>query len=88
MNYYFLPVSLVLFIIIILTQKSRRLWNIVLLISFLISGVLGLLMSTGLHLPFYSFFLWLHVEAGIIMAIVSLFHAFWHLPYYFPRRLN
>jgi hypothetical protein len=68
----------------------RRLWNLVLLASFIISGILGLFMTFAidfdLPLKFYSIILWLHVEAGIVMAIISIFHALWHLRYYFPRK--
>lgn len=65
---------------------NRRFWNIVLLISFLISGILGLLLAMfidlKLSISWYQPALWFHVEFGIIMALVAIFHTFWHLPYY------
>jgi hypothetical protein len=68
----------------------RKLWNLVLLASFMISGILGLIMTFAidfdLPLRLYSLILWLHVEAGIVMAIISIFHVLWHLRYYFPRK--
>ncbi len=64
----------------------RRLWNVILLISFLVSGILGLIMaaliSLKLSVSWYQSMLWLHVEFGIIMSLVAIIHALWHLPYY------
>ena len=64
----------------------RRIWNIILLISFLISGFLGLILAFSidqkLTVSWYLPFLWFHVEFGIIMALVSIFHILWHLPYF------
>lgn len=68
----------------------RKFWNFVLLFSFLVSGILGLLMAfaidSGMSLAWYALVLWLHVEFGIVMAIVSIFHLLWHLRYYFPKK--
>lgn len=64
----------------------RRTWNIILLISFLISGIFGLILAFSidqkLTINWYLPFLWFHVEFGIVMSLVSLFHTFWHLPYF------
>lgn len=64
----------------------RRFWNWILLISFLISGLIGLILAFSIDqkisLNWYKQFLWFHVESGIIMAIISIFHIFWHLPYF------
>jgi len=64
----------------------RRFWNIILLLSFLTSGLIGLILAFSidqkLSISWYLPFLWLHVEAGIIMAIISIFHILWHLPYF------
>ncbi len=63
-------------LISVLTHK--RIWNIFLLISFLISGILGVLLiirinfGTVIPLPFNILF-W-HVETGIVMFIISVFH--------------
>ncbi len=66
--------------------SHRKFWNVVLLISFLISGILGLILAISvdnkLNIDWYSGMLWWHVEAGIVMAIISIFHAFWHVKYY------
>ena len=96
-NYHFLLLLLITFFTYFLSLflvKSkiisliihRRIWNIILLISFLISGLLGLILAFSidqkLSISWYLPFLWLHVEFGIVMALVSIFHTFWHLPYF------
>lgn len=98
-SYHFVTVSLFVIFSYSLTlylQKfgkislfwHRKLWNSVLLVSFLLSGIIGLCMTFAIEFDFplrlYSLILWLHVEAGIVMAIVSIFHIVWHLRYYFP----
>lgn len=64
----------------------RKIWNVVLLISFLISCFFGVLLAILLDLhitiSWYLDFLWIHVELGIIMSVVAIFHAVWHLNYY------
>ena len=71
-------------------MAHRRLWNKVLMVSFLVSGLLGLLLAAviefGWTIAWYRGFLWLHVEFGIVMALVSLFHIAWHWRYYFPQK--
>lgn len=61
-------------------------WNVVLLISFLISAGLGLALTVALDqkllLGWYRGALWWHVEMGIVMAIISIFHMVWHGRYY------
>lgn len=65
---------------------QRKFWNVVLLIFFLVSGVLGLAMAyiidQGIRLSWYPQMLTIHVRSGIVMAIIALIHTFWHLGYY------
>ena len=97
LNYYFLPILLVLsifyFITYTLSKKKkikiiqhRKVWNVILLITFLISGIFGIilaiLISYGIRLTFYSDLLFWHVEFGIAMAIISMFHIAWHWKYF------
>jgi len=67
----------------------RKIWNYTLLFSFLISGLLGLtltfLIDYKMSIAWYRELLWLHVEFGVIMAIVSIFHLFWHRQYYLGK---
>jgi len=71
---------------IISVANHRKIWNILLLITFFISGILGILLLLRLDfgwvipLPFNILF-W-HVEAGIAMTIVSIFHIIWHWSYF------
>lgn len=64
----------------------RKIWNALLLITFLMSGLLGLLLAFQLNyqfwMPHFGTFMWLHVDFGIAMAIISIFHAIWHWTYY------
>lgn len=64
----------------------RKIWNALLLITFLMSGLLGLLLVFQLNyqfwMPHFGTFMWLHVDFGIAMAIISIFHAIWHWTYY------
>ena len=58
----------------------------ILLISFLISGIFGIILaiivSYGIRLDFHSDLLFWHVEMGIAMAIISIFHISWYLRYF------
>lgn len=66
--------------------KHRRIWNILLLITFFISGIMGLILAfcvdNNISFSWYREFLWFHVEFGISMAIISIFHFAYHLRYY------
>ncbi len=64
----------------------RKIWNVLLLGSFLVVTGFGLTMAIRreyallFSVPFNLIF-W-HVEAGVVMAVVSIFHLSWHLTYY------
>ena len=64
----------------------RKIWNILLLITFFIMGILGIILvlniqyKTSIKLP--SKALYWHVEAGIAMTLIAIFHIAWHLPYF------
>ena len=64
----------------------RKLWNVLLLITFLFTGILGIILifriSFNLALPYLSDMLFWHVEFGIAMAMISFFHVLWHWDYY------
>lgn len=64
----------------------RRIWNSVLLISFLVSCLLGFFLAVQLnyHLAMGVFtdILKLHVEFGLAMTIIGVIHVIWHLKYY------
>lgn len=95
--YYLLPVSLFLIVLyaagyalskkgIISVVAHRKAWNFALLVTFLVSGVLGILLilrvSFGFAVPLPVNILFWHVEAGIAMFVISVFHVLWHLSYF------
>lgn len=97
MTYHFLPISLILILLYFMTHISskkkiisvighRKIWNMLLLVSFLISGILGILLVIEINsgvkfsLPFNMLF-W-HVEVGIAMFAISIFHTLWHRAYF------
>ena len=75
--------------------KEKKFWNVFLLISFIGSA------GTGMILVFirdfdwfrsinFNFLFW-HVEFSIVMALLGVFHALWHLKYYlsiFKKKKN
>ena len=68
------------------TSVHRKIWNLVLLVSFVACGLLSLLLTAQVDLVFwkeaaFTIKFW-HVESGIVMVVVSIFHTIWHLPYY------
>ena len=71
---------------IIKVVVHRRIWNVVLLVSTIISALLGLELILGIDfnldisLPFNSLF-W-HVEAGVVMGLIAVFHVMWHWRYF------
>ncbi|MBN2880882.1 hypothetical protein JXM83_02405 [Candidatus Woesearchaeota archaeon] len=96
-KYKFLTISIITIIAYVITftlQKTKkiqtllhkRIWNVVLLITFVVSGILGLLLvirinyGWALTLPFNM--LYWHVEAGTVMAWITIFHIFEHLNFY------
>jgi hypothetical protein len=96
-SYYFLPILLAMVILyaatwtlsarkVIKTLLHRKIWNMVLLVSMLVSAVLGIFLilaidfNIQISLPFNMLF-W-HVEAGIALSIIAVFHIFWHWRYF------
>ena len=68
----------------------KKIWNFLLAFTFLVTGALGLVLAyfldNNLVLPKYQNMLWVHVEFGIGMALIAIFHLVWHFRYYFPKR--
>ncbi len=68
-------------------KTHRKFWNYLLLVTFLVSGLLGLLsvvkVNYKLDIPGYERYLKWHVSFGIAMVIISFLHLSWHLKYYF-----
>lgn len=64
----------------------RKLWNSALLITFLVTGILGILLAIQtnykLEWPLVKTLLKWHVDFGIAMSFVGIFHLLWHIKYY------
>jgi hypothetical protein len=64
----------------------RKIWNVMLLLTFLPSAIIGLLLAIqanyGLFLGAFAELLFWHVQFAIAMAAISIFHILWHLKYW------
>lgn len=95
--YHLLPISLFLVFLYlvgcILSRKKvikvvnhRRVWNFLLLLTFLFSGISGILLiikiNLGIVIPLPFNILFWHVETGIAMFVISIFHILWHWVYF------
>jgi len=69
-------------------RTHLKFWNYILLITFLVAGTFGLVsvikINYKIEIPDYEQYLKWHVNFGIAMALISFFHFFSHLSYYFP----
>ena len=96
-TYHLLPISILLIILYVISHvlskkkvisivNHRKIWNLLLLITFLVSGILGLLLiieiNFGIIIPSWFSIMFWHVEAGIAMFAISIFHIIWHWPYF------
>lgn len=96
-TYHLLPITVALTLAYlvshILTKKQkislpahRKFWNMLLLISFLISALLGIWLvikiNFGININLSLNPLFWHVEIGIAMTIISIFHIIWHWNYF------
>jgi cytochrome bd-type quinol oxidase subunit 2 len=67
-------------------MNQRKIWNIALTVTFLISAILGLVLAIQIENKmtnsWFTAFLWWHVEAGIAMTIIAIMHLIWHINYY------
>ena len=66
--------------------SHRKIWNVILLITFLVSCLLGFLLALqinyGFCMDWFRTFLTWHVEFGIAMTIIAVIHIEWHYKYY------
>ena len=95
--YAIIPIGITAIILYLLTYTASRLglfkikthrslWNILLLITFLVTAVLGLYLAIQVNYKLKSpladrLLVW-HVDFGIGMAMIAIFHFLWHLDYY------
>ncbi len=95
-KYSFVPITLVFWAVYLISWYlvnkkmltntfNRKIWNYLLLISFVVSGILGLVLllpNHNIELPIKETLLSLHVQAGFIMFYISCIHLFKHKKYY------
>lgn len=96
-NYHFAPLCSILIFLyltsyilskrrVISVVRHRKIWNAVLLVSFLVCGISGIVcvlrLNLGLQIAYYSQIVFWHVESGIIMTIIGFFHFIWHWNYF------
>jgi len=95
-NYHLFPLFFILSVFygitILLAHKKllsfathQKIWNFFLLITFLVSGFFGIFLVMKINYGWQSTIsnlLFWHVEAGIIMTIISFFHILWHWKYF------
>jgi spermidine synthase len=66
--------------------NHRKIWNVVLLLTFLVTAVLGIILAIQvnykLEMPVVDKLIIWHVDFGIGMAFTSIFHFTWHWSYY------
>jgi spermidine synthase len=67
-------------------NDHRKLWNIILSLTFLLAGSAGLFLALQItykwNIPFIKSVLQWHVECGIGLAFAGIFHFIWHLSYF------
>ena len=95
--YALLPIGIVLLLLYLLSllfvrlsiiqnKSHRQFWNILLLIAFLSTALMGLILAIQvnykLNIPFIKELLIWHVNFGIGMTMVAIFHFLWHWDYY------
>ena len=65
----------------------RKIWNILLLLTFLISAIIGIILVVLINYSINSIFvrdyLYWHVQFGIAMTVISIIHIIWHWKYFF-----
>lgn len=97
-KYYFLIISLSLLIIYLGSYYSskrdlvlsyithKKIWNFLLLLTFLGVGITGIFLTIQIEYgpifnPPFNLLFW-HVETGIAMFMISIFHLLWHYAYF------
>ena len=64
----------------------RKFWNLMLLLTFIVSCLFGVFMVVQLNydvaLKIYPTLLLWHVEVGIAMSLIAIIHILWHIRYF------
>lgn len=97
-TYFLLPIAVISLLLylscnllvrlgVIGESTHRKIWNTVLLVTFLPTAILGLILAIQVNYKLEwdivkSILKW-HVDFGIGMSFVAIFHIIWHWRYYF-----
>jgi len=95
--YLFIPLAIIILLLysfsLILVKfdiwsrsSNRKLWNTILLFTFLVTAIIGLLLVIKVNYKlewnaFEKLLAW-HVDFGIAMSFVATFHLIWHFSYF------
>jgi hypothetical protein len=64
----------------------RKIWNLLLLLTFLVSCLFGLFLVIQINynvaMKAYGTLLYWHVEIGIAMTLIAVIHILWHITYF------
>lgn len=64
----------------------RKTWNLILLLTFLVSCLFGLFLVIQINynvaMSVYGTLLYWHVEVGIAMTLIAVIHIIWHFTYF------
>ncbi len=64
----------------------RRFWNVLLLLNFLTTALIGMLLTVQVNYKFplagEDTWMLIHVDTGIAMTVIGIFHLGWHLWFY------
>ncbi len=87
LSVFFYLITLLLSKLSVIQRSShRKIWNVILLITFLVTALLGLILAVQVNLklkiPYLKQILKWHVDFGIGMTFVAVFHFIWHWSYY------
>jgi|WetSurMetagenome_2_1015567.scaffolds.fasta_scaffold126464_2 hypothetical protein len=67
-------------------STHRRIWNVLLVVSFVVSCALGFVLTVrrdyALIFSFPVNIIFWHVETGIALTVIGVFHMGWHMSYY------
>jgi spermidine synthase len=95
--YWLFPIGILLLMLYLLSMmlvriniiskvNHRKIWNSALLITFLVTGILGILLAiqtnNKLEWPLVKTLLKWHVDFGIAMSFIGMFHLLRHSKYY------
>ena len=71
---------------IITRVTHRKIWNVILLVCFAITGISGIIMTIivnyKLQIPFIEELNFYHVDFAILMTITGIIHFIWHFTYF------